>query len=144
MKRKIDIFFDKYIHIKDVRVLINFFFDSDEYQEYCDGLEHYMLGIPQHINEDGPEYEVEPLKEQKEFENLSLNSHLVYSYIHIFKSKYGNDLCTLIDSIEQKFKEQFKDILEELFSKNLISFTIEINAVHKIENISYYSNFFDN
>lgn len=143
MGRKIDRFFDDDIRTKDVSVLINFFFDSDEYQEYCDGLEYYMLAIPKHINEYGKEYAVEPLKEQQEFENLSLNSHLAYLYIRIFKNKHGNDLYTLMDSIEQKFKEYFKDILEELFKKGLITFEIIKRDEVKIKNIGYYSKFFD-
>lgn len=143
MVRKIDRFFDDDILTKDVSVFIKFFVDSDKYQEYCDGLEHYLIAIPRHINEDSPDCTFIPLPEETAFKNLNFTSYLLHEYIHLIYENCTDNIYRIFDFIDKKFHELAKDTLEELFKKGLITFEIIKRDGVKIKNIGYYSKFFD-
>ena len=132
MMRKIDVFFDDDMYTQGTRIYINTFYNIEKYKKHYYELEEYnVITIP-------PK---ETPNEIKEIEKLDLITYLLFSYLNEYIDLDLHDYMLQI-KIHNQSEETIKDLIEFLFKKGLITFTIEKGDKFIIENIPYNSDFF--
>lgn len=137
-QRKIDRFFEDDINNGNNKVYIISFFYTNEYRDYIANREEYILNCEnQAINSPSNNSKIIPLKQESEYDNLSLIELLLLHNIKDYVELYA-----FLSTFEKNKQEDVKDILESLFKKGLISFKITKQEYLEIKIDSYYSDFF--
>lgn len=133
MKRKIDRFFGDDMYTQGTRIYINTFYNIEKYKKHSYELERYnVITIPQK----------ETPNEIKEIEKLDFITYLLFSYLNEYIDLDLHDYILQI-KLHNQSEETIKDLIESLFKKGLIAFTIEKGDEFIIENIPYNSDFFN-
>ena len=132
-KRKIDRFFEDDMYTQGTRIYINTFYNIEKYKKHSYELEEYnVITIPPKETPD----------EIKEIEKLDLITYLLFSYLNEYIDLDLHDYMLQI-KLNNQSEEKIKDLIEYLFKKGLITFTIEKGDKFIIENIPYNSDFFN-
>lgn len=137
-QRKIDRFFENDINNGNNNVYIISFFYTNEYRDYIANREEYILNCEnQAINSPSNNSKIISLKQESEYDHLSLIELLLLHNIKDYVELYA-----FLSTFEKNKQEDVKDILESLFKKGLISFKLTKQEYLEIKIDSYYSDFF--